>query len=65
MNILGNVKEPFLSEDRFEVTFSMSPPRYGFHLFITGMSLCCCYVTVEALSLKKMHENANIVYKSL
>jgi len=36
MNILGNVKEPFLGEDRFEVTFSMSPPRYGFHLFITG-----------------------------
>jgi len=36
MNILGNVKEPFLGEDRFEVTFTTSPPRYGFHLFING-----------------------------
>ena len=41
MNILGNVKEPFLGEDRFEVTFTMSPPRYGFHLFITGRLYVC------------------------
>jgi len=37
MNIMGNVKEPFLRQDRFEVTFTMSPPHYGFHLFIAGM----------------------------
>jgi len=37
MNIMGNVKEPFLSQDRFEVTFTTSPLRYGFHLFIAGM----------------------------
>jgi len=43
MNIMGNVKEPFLSQDRFQVTFSQSAPRYGFHLLIAGR----LYVTVS------------------
>jgi len=36
MNIMGNIKQPFLAEDRFKAAFTASPPRYGFHLYITG-----------------------------
>jgi len=50
MNILGNVKEPFLSEDRFEVTFTVSPPRYAFHLVITG-AVYSIYYKLQCLNV--------------
>ncbi len=36
MNIMGNLKEPYKSTDRFEVTFRPSPPRYMVELVIRG-----------------------------
>lgn len=36
VNIMGNINEPFLSTNRFEATFTSSPPRYGLQLAIDG-----------------------------
>jgi len=42
---MGNIKEPFLTEDRFKVAFTTSQPRYGFHLYITGLWHSLLYVS--------------------
>ena len=36
VNIMGNINEPFLSSNRFETTFTATPPRYGLQLSIDG-----------------------------
>ena len=36
INMLGNVKEPYESTGRFEVTYTPSPPRYIMGLTIKG-----------------------------
>ena len=38
MNIMGNVNEPFLSTNRFEVSFSTNVPKYLLELSISGES---------------------------
>lgn len=36
VNIMGNVNEPFMNRNRFEVSFVSEPPRYHLELTITG-----------------------------
>jgi hypothetical protein len=36
INVMGSLNKPFVSTDRFEVTFSSAPPRYMFELTISG-----------------------------
>ncbi len=36
MNIMGNIKEPFESTGKFEVTFTPLPPRYIMELSISS-----------------------------
>ena len=37
VNIMGNINQPFVSTDRFRVTFLPSPPRFRLVLGIDGM----------------------------
>jgi len=36
INILGNINEPFVASNRFEVNFVAQEPRYQLELLITG-----------------------------
>jgi len=36
VNIMGNVNEPFMSSNRFEVAFTTTAPRYRLELTIVG-----------------------------
>ena len=36
INIMGNVNEPFMSTNRFEVAFASTSPRYNLELTIVG-----------------------------
>ncbi len=38
MNIMGNIKEPFESTGKFEVTFTPLPPRYIMEFSISSKS---------------------------
>ena len=45
VNIMGNINEPFLSEERFEATFTMAVPRYNLQLSILcGSTLYVCSI---------------------
>ena len=49
INILGNVKEPFESTGRFQVTYDPSPPRYIMGLTIKSeylIEVCDCCSSV-------------------
>jgi len=37
VNIMGNINEPFVSTNRFEVAFSSSPPKHKLELSILGI----------------------------
>jgi len=36
INVMGSLNKPFVSTDRFEVTFTAASPRYTFQLAISG-----------------------------
>jgi len=36
INIMGNVNEPYMASNRFEVAFTSTPPRFRLELTIVG-----------------------------
>lgn len=43
INVMGSLNRPFVTTDRFEVTFLSVPPRYMFELTVSGKS--CSLIT--------------------
>ena len=39
VNIMGNINEPYMASNRFEVAFTSTPPRYRLELTIVGALL--------------------------
>jgi len=63
INILGNVKEPFESTGRFQVTYDPSPPRY-----IMGLTIKSEYFVEHpslTFPLKSSSRNIGLLSKSI
>lgn len=66
VNIMGNVNEPFMNKNRFEVSFVSEAPKYHLELTITGKTTsdstlfvfggnkCTCSVRSICLSLRRL-----------
>ena len=49
VNIMGNINQPFVSSNRFEVAFTATPPRFRLELSLMGEYPCCyCHLHHEA-----------------
>ena len=44
INIMGNINEPYMASNRFEVAFSSTPPRFRLELTIVGASCLLTYL---------------------
>jgi len=44
VNIMGNINEPYMASNRFEVAFTSTPPRFLLELTIVGAYLLLIYL---------------------
>ena len=47
INIMGNVNEPFMASNRFEVAFTSTPPRFRLELTVVGTPESLTYLFIQ------------------
>ena len=53
INIMGNINEPYMASNRFEVAFTSTPPRFSLVITIVGTPRCLLtYLFIQLVVVK-------------